>query len=465
MSSKKYIVSLFSALVVAGLVLSAFSGAEPAIAVDDGGKLDPRTFAAITIDGTNDFVPAAHVTEDPFAAPTAGGSATNSDALNETSAYYWIDGGWTDHTLTGGNGADIKQFYLQWDASYLYLGVRGPSGMMDNDDVDLFIAIDRDGIPGSNLGQPSTAWGKWVDFDQWTPSHFIAVSQARDVSGDGWPQGYAEFITVGGPSAALTWGADWSNSGWVADTSDPNSGVFFEFRLAWSSIGGQPNSTTGAPMNFAVYTTYNADHYEIYDSAPGVGQGAASPYEEVGDYKGDGDHCYGELDPVTRTSDGTCGWGDSDNNNGAGVPQAGRHPGSDDGADETPDTIGEYFRILNVGQISPNAVRLVSFTATPLANAIRLDWETATEIDNLGFNLYRAAGPNAERACLNAGLIPSLAPGSPAGARYTWLDQTVRRGATYYYWLEDVDIYGRTTLHGPATATVRTPRPRLSLSR
>jgi len=35
------------------------------------------------------------------------------------------------------------------------------------------------------------------------------------------------------------------------------------------------------------------------------------------------------------------------------------------------------------------------------------------------------------------------------GAVYVWLDATVQAGLTYYYKLEDVDIYGHTTLHGP----------------
>ena len=455
MNTKQHALNLLSVLVMATFVLSAFPGSAPAVLADGGASIDPRKFVAIIIDGVNDFKPAAHVTENPFAAPTAGGSATDSDALNETSAYHWIDEGWNDHTLINGNTADVKQFYLQWDASYLYLGVRGPSGMMDNDDVDLFIAIDRDGSQSGDLGQSNTAWGKWVDFDQWTPEYFIAVSQAHD--SDNSPAGYAEFVPVGGTGVPLGWGTAWSNSSWIADSADPNSGVFFEFRLAWASIGGQPNSTAGTPMNFTVYTTYDNNHYEIYDSAPGTGQG--SLYEQVGDYKGDGDHCGGNPDPVTGTNDGTCTWGDSDDNNGSGKSQAGRGPGSDDGAAETPDTIGEYFRITNVGQISPDAVRLVSFTATPLIDGIRLDWETATEIDNLGFNLYRATSPNAEPVRLNGTLIPSQAPGSPFGAHYTWLDQVVRRGVTYYYWLEDVDIHGFTTRHGPVMGMVKSQFP------
>ncbi|MBN1138558.1 MAG: hypothetical protein JXM73_18355 [Anaerolineae bacterium] len=204
MNTKQRALSLFSVLVAAAFVLSPLPGSGPAVLAAGGAPIDSREFVAIVVDGTNDFKLASHVTEVPFAAPTAGGSNTDSDALNETSAYHWIDSDWVDYTLSDGDTADVKQFYLQWDAGYLYLGVQGPNKLMDGDVVDLFIAIDCDGSQSGDLGQSSTAWGKWVDFDEWTPSHFIAVSQARDTS-DNDPSGYAELIPVGGSGSILTW--------------------------------------------------------------------------------------------------------------------------------------------------------------------------------------------------------------------------------------------------------------------
>jgi hypothetical protein len=97
----------------------------------------------------------------------------------------------------------------------------------------------------------------------------------------------------------------------------------------------------------------------------------------------------------------------------------------------------------------PTAVELARFEAWPEGRAIHVEWETATEIDNLGFNLYRADTADGPYVKLNEELIPSQAPGSPEGAVYVWLDSTVQTGRTYYYKLEDVDIYGHTTLHGP----------------
>ncbi|RPI54593.1 MAG: DUF2341 domain-containing protein, partial [Chloroflexi bacterium] len=96
---------------------------------------------------------------------------------------------------------------------------------------------------------------------------------------------------------------------------------------------------------------------------------------------------------------------------------------------------------------SPTAVTLLSFTARPVGPAILLEWETATEIDNLGFNLYRSDGPAGLYVRLNETLIPSKSPGSVLGAVYTWLDGEVEPGIVYNYRLEDVDLYGHTTFH------------------
>ncbi len=104
--------------------------------------------------------------------------------------------------------------------------------------------------------------------------------------------------------------------------------------------------------------------------------------------------------------------------------------------------------LCQVGAV-PTAVELARFEGWPEGQAIHVEWETVTEIDNLGFNLYRADAPDGPYIKLNEELIPSQAPGSPVGAVYVWLDDTVQAGQTYYYMLEDLDIYGHTTMHGP----------------
>jgi len=104
---------------------------------------------------------------------------------------------------------------------------------------------------------------------------------------------------------------------------------------------------------------------------------------------------------------------------------------------------------------TPTTVNLLPLTAIGANGSVLLTWETTSEIDNLGFNLYRATSTEGERIKVNAELIHSLvAPGSPFGAAYEYVDTNVKNGKTYYYWLEDLDIYGKTQLHGPVEVSV-----------
>jgi hypothetical protein len=105
----------------------------------------------------------------------------------------------------------------------------------------------------------------------------------------------------------------------------------------------------------------------------------------------------------------------------------------------------------------PTAVTLASFTATSQASGILIAWETAMEIDTVGFNLYRAQSPSGDWVRLNTTLIPSQSPGSVFGATYTWLDEDVASGITYYYKLEDVEVGGQRTFHGAITAQAGGP--------
>jgi CSLREA domain-containing protein len=101
---------------------------------------------------------------------------------------------------------------------------------------------------------------------------------------------------------------------------------------------------------------------------------------------------------------------------------------------------------------APTAVFLLDFQAYPVSSGIMLEWTTATEIGNLGFNLYRAESPDGPQTRLNDVLIPAKMPGSSIGATYVWQDEQVSPGEVYYYWLEDVNVYGVSTLHGPVSA-------------
>ncbi len=101
---------------------------------------------------------------------------------------------------------------------------------------------------------------------------------------------------------------------------------------------------------------------------------------------------------------------------------------------------------------------LADFDAAQASDAIMITWETDSELNNLGFNLWRGtseAGPDVK---LNETLIPSQSQGSSGGFTYTWEDrQDLVNGVTYWYWLDDLDVNGALTRHAPASVVYAEP--------
>jgi hypothetical protein len=86
----------------------------------------------------------------------------------------------------------------------------------------------------------------------------------------------------------------------------------------------------------------------------------------------------------------------------------------------------------------------------PLEKSIALTWETAAELDNAGFHIWRAQvkdGHFVDITRLTAQLIPSRSMMDWLGASYDYEDATIVPGITYYYALEDIDFYGVSTVH------------------
>jgi hypothetical protein len=76
-----------------------------------------------------------------------------------------------------------------------------------------------------------------------------------------------------------------------------------------------------------------------------------------------------------------------------------------------------------------------------------LRWTTESEIDNLGFHIWRAldeAGPYVRISSLIQGFGTSATRHT-----YTFRDSDILEGGTYWYKLEDVAFDGATEQHGP----------------
>ncbi len=116
--------------------------------------------------------------------------------------------------------------------------------------------------------------------------------------------------------------------------------------------------------------------------------------------------------------------------------------------------VEDYRWVFSNGTL---AVTLADLRAEAQSDHVLVTWETVSEVNNQGFNLYRSTSPGAAGEKINPTLIPSQAPGSAQGAVYTWQDADVAAGTTYYYTLEDLDLSGASSLHGPVSVAFQAP--------
>jgi hypothetical protein len=117
---------------------------------------------------------------------------------------------------------------------------------------------------------------------------------------------------------------------------------------------------------------------------------------------------------------------------------------------------GVYYEnyVRCVRTVNPTLIELSSFTASPKINKVVLQWSTESEVDNAGFNLYRAESEKGNYIKINDSL--AIAKGSPSqGASYEFIDDNLQNRKTYYYKLEDLALNGKSTMHGPVSATPR----------
>jgi hypothetical protein len=117
--------------------------------------------------------------------------------------------------------------------------------------------------------------------------------------------------------------------------------------------------------------------------------------------------------------------------------------------------VSYYGGEFTAGNHAGNLVVLASLTARQQIEGVLLAWETLSEIDNAGFNLWRSTMPEGEYIKITSALIP--AKGGPTrGASYTYLDSDILPDTNYYYRLEDVDIYGVSTFWPESVVAVQT---------
>lgn len=116
--------------------------------------------------------------------------------------------------------------------------------------------------------------------------------------------------------------------------------------------------------------------------------------------------------------------------------------------------VNDYSRNYNHYWGVKVPVELVSFSSsvTPY-EGVHLEWETANESNNAGFNVLRSLKETGDYVKINEELIPARQDGL-----YDYLDSDIAAGYSYYYKVEDVSKDGSKTVHGPVKAEAPVPK-------
>jgi hypothetical protein len=122
-----------------------------------------------------------------------------------------------------------------------------------------------------------------------------------------------------------------------------------------------------------------------------------------------------------------------------------RRPADGNGDGASACDVGAFER-----QPGETVIGLLSWAAEARAGFVRLSWRTGVEAGNVGFNLWRSQTMEGAYVRINPTRLPARGSAS-SGASYSYLDADVL-GDAYFYKLEAVNAYGRSTLYGPVLA-------------
>ncbi len=113
----------------------------------------------------------------------------------------------------------------------------------------------------------------------------------------------------------------------------------------------------------------------------------------------------------------------------------------------------EWVGIDEILIFVPSAARVDSFAASGYEDGkVLLEWRTGLEVNNLGFNVYRDV--RGKRTRINSQMLAGSALMVGAGTRllsgrsYVWADD-LPKGRDAQYLLEEIDLNGQSTWHGP----------------
>lgn len=195
------------------------------------------------------------------------------------------------------------------------------------------------------------------------------------------------------------WNSDWSSNDQGSLSINATNGII-EGSVPWSALGNAPNSTETIFITVSLYRVNNEDN--TFDTG--------------------GDNSKGNcLDYITTTAGNTYG------------ALIGISDGGTDNQGRLDYSVG--LQMLASGQVLP--VELTSFTANVSGKRVTLNWTTATEINNYGFEVERK---QAQGNWNKIGFVNGHG-NSNSAKEYSYTDKGLAPGK-YLYRLKQIDTDG-----------------------
>lgn len=101
---------------------------------------------------------------------------------------------------------------------------------------------------------------------------------------------------------------------------------------------------------------------------------------------------------------------------------------------------------------SASPVSMMTLSAKPYDGKVAIEWETGSEWDHRGFNVYRSLDITTGYVQINANLVRNVISSTSSRGKYRFIDTQVSNGTLYYYMVEDIATNGDKEKHGPVNA-------------
>ncbi len=470
--------------------------------IEQSNDHDVDAYAAWDIDtGDSNIIVAVMDTGVRYFHKDLGGANASYNNPENSRGNMWIN--WAEKNGSSGidddNNGKIDD-WIGWDfvtGNPNYYDVGDDYDIEDNDPRDhnghgTHCAGNVAALNNNNLGVCSVSGGWGEDGNQrgngvqimalrigWTDL-FLGLFVTGYVNMDFAANAFIYAADNGAKIASCSWGSSQTQSledavNYFLYNTTSNLGPSNRVRLIFKAAGNddvdQTDYLTGRNDVIAVAATDENDekasfsNYGAWVDISAPGNNIYSTYHDYNDPQNDYYHSESGTSMATPIAASVAAliWSHNPNLNAPQVEQM-LFDSADDIDALNPSYVGKLgagrVNAATAAQLSDQSlpVTLTFFNAKLVQNGVQLLWQTASEVENLGFNVYRARQEAKDFSLIASFTTNEQLKGlgnSSTGKSYSFTDTTnLNPGSTYFYLLEDVSLTGATEKHGLVSITI-----------